>query len=41
MMIIPEKPNALLVLVTSKKANLGMGWSSIRMAVPKLAPLCP
>jgi hypothetical protein len=41
MMVIPEKPNALLVLITSRRANLGMGWSSLRMAVPKLAPLCP
>jgi hypothetical protein len=41
MMVIPEKPNALLVLITSRRANLGMGWSSLRMAVPKLSPLCP
>lgn len=41
MMVIPEKPNALVVLITSKKVNLGMGWSSIRAAVPKLTPLCP
>ncbi|OQW94343.1 MAG: hypothetical protein BWK79_06335 [Beggiatoa sp. IS2] len=41
MMIIPEKPNTLLVLITSRRANLGMGWSSLRIAVPKLAPLCP
>jgi hypothetical protein len=41
MMVVPEKPNALVVLITSKRANLGMGWSSVRMAVPKLTPLCP
>jgi len=41
MMVVPEKPDALVVLVTSKKANLGMGWASIRLAVPKLTPLCP
>jgi hypothetical protein len=41
MTIIPEKPNALVVLITSKKANLGMGWANIRQALPKLAPLCP
>jgi hypothetical protein len=41
MLVIPEKPNALVVLITSKKANLGMGWSAVRMAVPKLTPLCP
>ncbi|OQW94377.1 MAG: hypothetical protein BWK79_06155 [Beggiatoa sp. IS2] len=41
MMVIPDKPDALVILITSKKANLGMGWSSIRMALPKLTPLCP
>lgn len=41
MSIVPEKENALVVLITSKKANLGMGWSSLRQALPKIAPLCP
>lgn len=41
MMVIPERPSALLVLITSRRANLGMGWSSLRMAATKLTPLCP
>lgn len=41
MMVVPEKPNALVILITSKKANLGMGWSSIRATLNKLTPLCP
>ncbi len=41
MAVIPEKPNALVVLITTKKANLGMGWAAIRKALPQLAPLCP
>jgi hypothetical protein len=41
MAVIKEKPNALVVLITSKKANLGMGWSALRQALPKLAPMCP
>jgi hypothetical protein len=41
MCVIPEKPDALVVLITSKKANLGMGWSQVRLAIPKIAPLCP
>ncbi len=41
MAIIPDKPDALVVLVTSKKANLGMGWANVRQSLPKLAPLCP
>lgn len=41
MMIVPEKQDALVVLITSRKANLGMGWASLRRVVPQLAPLCP
>jgi hypothetical protein len=41
MMIIPDKPDALVVLITSRKANLGMGWASLRRSLNKLAPLCP
>jgi len=41
MTLIPEKPDALVVLITSKKANLGMGWASLRRSLPQLAPLCP
>jgi hypothetical protein len=41
MAVVPEKPDALVVLITSTKANLGMGWSSLRQALPKITPLCP
>ncbi len=41
MMIIPEKPDCLVVLITNRKANLGMGWASLRRSLPKLVPLCP
>jgi len=41
MAVIPEKPNNMVVLITSKKVNLGMGWAAVRQALPKLAPLCP
>lgn len=41
MSIVPEKPNALLVLITGKKTNLGMGWSAVRMAISEAVPLCP
>ena len=41
MVVVPDKPNSLVVLITSKKANLGMGWSSLRQSLPKFAPLCP
>ncbi len=41
MSIIPDKPNALLVLITGKQTSLGMGWASIRVNAPKIAPLVP
>lgn len=41
MAVVPGKPNALMVLITGRKANLGMGWSALRGALPKAAPLCP
>lgn len=41
MSMVPGKPNALMVLITGKKANLGMGWAALRGALPKVAPLCP
>ena len=41
MSVVPSKENSLLVLITGKKANLGMGWAAVRGALPKVAPLCP
>lgn len=41
MSLVPEKPNALMVLITSKKANLGMAWAALNNALPRVAPFCP
>jgi hypothetical protein len=41
MSIVPDKPQCLAVLITSRKANLGMGWASLRRALIEIAPLCP
>jgi hypothetical protein len=41
MSIIPDKPNSLLVLITSKDTSLGMGWASVRVNASKIAPLVP
>ncbi len=41
MSVVPGKPNALAVLITSNKTNLGMGWAALRGALPELEPLCP
>ncbi len=41
MSVVPGKPDALAVLITSTKANLGMGWVALRKALPAIAPHCP
>ena len=41
MMVVPEKPDNLVVLITSKSTNLGMGWSAVRRNMTKITPLCP
>jgi hypothetical protein len=41
MSIVPGKPQCLVVLITTRKANLGMGWASLRKALTDIAPLCP
>lgn len=41
MATIPDKPDALIVLITNRKTNLGMGWSAVRRNMPLIAPLCP
>lgn len=41
MSIVPGKENCLLVLITGRKANLGMGWSSLRSALPNISAGCP
>lgn len=39
--IVPNKPDALLVLVTNTKTNLGMGWAAVRRNLPDVTPHCP
>ncbi len=41
MAVVPQKPNNLVVLITNRKTNLGMGWAAVRNVLPKVAPLCP
>jgi len=41
MSTIPDKPDALVVLITSKSANLGLGWSAVRSNLGNIAPYCP
>jgi len=41
MSIVPEKPDSLAVLITTKRANLGMGWAALRSALPAIKQFCP
>lgn len=41
MLVLPNKPNALLVLITGRKANLGTGWTVTRQIVPTIEQLVP
>lgn len=41
MAVVPGKPDSLMVLITTRKANLGMGWAALRRAMTAAAPLCP
>ncbi|MGR9105422.1 MAG: hypothetical protein ACU843_00675 [Gammaproteobacteria bacterium] len=41
MATVPNKPDCLVVLITTRKVNLGMGWSAVRNNLPKIAPHCP
>lgn len=41
MSVIPGKPEALMVLVTRRSTNLGMGWVAVRKSLDEIAPKCP
>ena len=41
MSIVPDRPDALAVLITTKGANLGMGWAALRGALPEIREFCP
>ena len=41
MSTLPGKKDALLVLITDRSANLGMGWMKLRSTAPKVEPHTP
>ncbi|MGB0664288.1 MAG: hypothetical protein ACPGMR_10940 [Pontibacterium sp.] len=41
MAVVPNKPNALVVLITNRQTNLGMGWAAVRSSMLEIEPLCP
>lgn len=41
MLVLPSKPNYLVVLITGRKANLGLGWAKVRQSVALIEPHLP
>lgn len=41
MTVLPDKPNALAILVTRNKARIGFGWTSLQNRLKQLAEVCP
>lgn len=41
MSVIPDKPDTLVILITTKTTSLGMGWASIKSNLSKISELCP
>ena len=41
MATIKEKPDYLVILITSKSTNLGMGWAAVRSNLNTIASFCP
>lgn len=41
MAIIPGKPQFVAILITTKRASLGLGWASLRRALPSIEKECP
>lgn len=41
MSLVKGKPDYLVVLITNRSTNLGMGWAAVRNNMAKVSPLCP
>ena len=41
MTVIESKPDYMVVLITKKSTNLGMGWAAVRTNLNSIAALCP
>lgn len=39
--VVDDKPDALLVLITRRSANLGRVWTAVRRTNAEIAPFCP
>jgi hypothetical protein len=41
MVTIKDKPDTLVILITTNTTNLGMGWNALRINLPSISALCP
>ena len=41
MIVLPDKPGILAVLITGRRANLGMGWAVLRTHLAAISQECP
>lgn len=41
MITVPDHPHIVVILVTTKKTSLGMGWASVRKAIPNISANIP
>ena len=41
MVTSPLKPSVLVVLITTRRADLMGAWTAVRSLLPAVAPLCP
>lgn len=40
MSVVPGRRDVLVVLITTRRVNLGLGWNSLREALPQIAAAC-
>lgn len=41
MIVVPDKPDVLAILVAGKDINIGMGWTILRSRLKEIANACP
>ncbi len=41
MSVLPNRPEALAVLITGRRADLDAGWAAVRSALPQIEPFIP
>jgi hypothetical protein len=41
MVVLKDKPDCLVLLITKSSTNPGMGWNALRRNLPSISALCP